>query len=112
MARGLAEAAAAMKVETRPVARLESVTQAYKRAVALDSVSLQVPSGCMVGLIGPDGVGKSTLLGIIAGARQIQSGRVLVFGGDMADAARRCRRLISMGALPTIRISRPHGSPR
>ena len=43
----------------------------------------------MVGLIGPDGVGKSTLLSIIAGARQIQSGRVFVLDGDMADAAHR-----------------------
>ena len=88
-----------MKVDTRPVARLESVTQVYPRALALDSVSLQVPSGCMVGLIGPDGVGKSTLLSIVAGARQVQSGRVFVFGGDMADARHRdaiCARIAYM----------------
>ncbi len=88
-----------MKVDTRPIARLESVTQAYPRALALDSVSLDVPSGCMVGLIGPDGVGKSTLLSIVAGARQIQSGRVFVFGGDMADARHRdavCSRIAYM----------------
>ena len=88
-----------MKVDTRPVARLESVTQVYPRASALNSVSLEVPSGCMVGLIGPDGVGKSTLLSIVAGARQIQSGRVFVFGGDMADARHRdaiCARIAYM----------------
>ena len=88
-----------MKVETRPVARLESITQVYSRAVALDCVSLDVPSGCMVGLIGPDGVGKSTLLSIIAGAREIQSGRVFVFGGDIANAAHRdsiCSRIAYM----------------
>ncbi|MGO8922377.1 MAG: ribosome-associated ATPase/putative transporter RbbA [Xanthobacteraceae bacterium] len=88
-----------MKVDTRPVARLESVTQVYPRASALNSVSLEVPSGCMVGLIGPDGVGKSTLLSIVAGARQIQSGRVIVFGGDMADARHRdaiCARIAYM----------------
>jgi len=73
----------------RPVARLESVTQVYRRALALDAVSLDLPAGCMIGLIGPDGVGKSTLLSIVAGARQIQSGRVDVLGGDMADAAHR-----------------------
>jgi ribosome-dependent ATPase len=53
----------------------------------------------MVGLIGPDGVGKSTLLSIVAGARQIQSGRVIVFGGDMADARHRdaiCARIAYM----------------
>ena len=43
----------------------------------------------MVGLIGPDGVGKSTLLGIIAGARQNQSGSVTVLGGDISDTKHR-----------------------
>ena len=39
----------------------------------------------MVGLIGPDGVGKSSLLALVSGARQIQSGQVEVLGGDIAD---------------------------
>ena len=82
-----------------PVARLENVTQRYRRAVALDNVTVSLPAGCMVGLIGPDGVGKSTLLSIIAGARQLQSGRALVLGGDIADAAHRtavCPRIAYM----------------
>ena len=83
----------------RPVARLESVTQVYPHALALDCVSLEVPSACMVGLIGPDGVGKSTLLSLVAGARKIQSGKVFVLGGDMADARHRaavCPRIAYM----------------
>jgi ribosome-dependent ATPase len=82
-----------------PVARLENVTQRYRRTVALDDVTISFPAGCMVGLIGPDGVGKSTLLSMIAGARQVQSGRVFVFDGDMADAAHRtavCTRIAFM----------------
>jgi hypothetical protein len=82
-----------------PVARLENVTQRYKRAVALDDVTVALPAGCMVGLIGPDGVGKSTLLSMIAGARQVQSGRVLVLDGDMADVTHRnavCTRIAFM----------------
>ena len=51
----------------RPVARIESVTQRYGRAVALDDVTIELPAGCMVGFIGPDGVGKSSLLSMIAG---------------------------------------------
>ena len=43
----------------------------------------------MVGLIGPDGVGKSTLMGIIAGAKKIQTGHVHVLGGDIADRRHR-----------------------
>ncbi|HUI14957.1 MAG TPA: ribosome-associated ATPase/putative transporter RbbA [Xanthobacteraceae bacterium] len=88
-----------MNEAAKPVARLDAVTQRYGRAVALSAVSLELPAGCMVGLIGPDGVGKSTLLGIIAGARRIQSGQVEVLGGDMADAAHRdavCSRIAYM----------------
>ena len=81
------------------VARLDDVTQRYGRTVALDTVSVALPAGCMVGLIGPDGVGKSTLLSIVAGARQIQSGRVFVLDGDIANNAHRsmvCPRIAYM----------------
>lgn len=44
------------------VARLQRVALRYGKTVALDAVSLDIPAGCMVGLIGPDGVGKSSLL--------------------------------------------------
>jgi ribosome-dependent ATPase len=81
------------------VARLEQVRQHYGKAVALDDVTLALPAGRLVGLIGPDGVGKSTLLAIIAGARQIRSGKAYVLGGDMADVAHRaavCPRIAYM----------------
>jgi ABC-type sulfate/molybdate transport systems ATPase subunit len=45
-----------------------------------DDLALELPSGRLTGLIRPDEVGKSKLLGIIAGVRQIQSGRVEVLG--------------------------------
>jgi len=82
-----------------PVARLESVGLAYGKTRALDAVTFDVPSGRMVGLIGPDGVGKSSLLSLIAGARRVQTGRVDVLGGDIADAAHRratCSRIAYM----------------
>ena len=70
---------------TAPVVRLTDVGLTYGKTRALDDVSLELPAGCMVGLIGPDGVGKSSLLSLVAGARRIQEGRVEVLGGDMAD---------------------------
>ena len=82
-----------------PVARIEGVTQRYGRVTALEEVTIEVPAACMVGFIGPDGVGKSSLLSIIAGARQIQSGSVFVLGGDMAGAEHRaavCPRIAYM----------------
>ena len=78
-----------MTARESPVAHVENVTQRYGKMVALDDVTIDLPAGCMVGLIGPDGVGKSSLLSMIAGARQIQSGRVIVLDNDMADATRR-----------------------
>jgi ribosome-dependent ATPase len=82
-----------------PVATLTSVSHRYRRTVALDDVTLQVPSGIVMGLIGPDGVGKSTLLALLAGAKQLQLGQVHVLGGDMAQAAHRdavCARIAYM----------------
>jgi len=70
-------------------ARLQAVGLRYGKVRALESVSLDIPAGCMAGLIGPDGVGKSSLLSLIAGARAVQSGRIEVLGGDIADAGHR-----------------------
>ena len=80
-------------------AQLDGVTHRYGKLTALDAVTLTLPAGCMVGLIGPDGVGKSSLLAIIAGVRQIQSGKVDVLGGDMTQSAHRaavCPRIAYM----------------
>ena len=71
------------------IAEVEHVTHHYGTTVALNDVSISVPARRMIGLIGPDGVGKSTLLGLLAGVRIIQHGRVVVFGGDIADRAHR-----------------------
>ena len=71
------------------VARLRDIGLRYGETRALDGVSLDVPAGCIAGVIGPDGVGKSSLFALIAGARAIQSGRIEVFGGAMADARHR-----------------------
>jgi ribosome-dependent ATPase len=70
-----------------PAARLRGVTHRYGKTLALDGVDLEIPAGGMAGLIGPDGVGKSTLLGLVTAARAIQTGSVEVLGGDLRDRA-------------------------
>lgn len=67
------------------VAKLEQVSLQYGKTFALNQLNLEIPAGCMAGLIGPDGVGKSSLLALVAGARRIQTGRVWVLEGDMAE---------------------------
>src|SRR5271169_1815690 len=99
MASPIARRRALMSGRDGTVARLDQVTQRYRDAVALDAVTLPLPAGRLVGLIGPDGVGKSSLLSIVAGARRIQSGKVYVFDGDMADGTYRaavCPRIAYM----------------
>ena len=85
--------------QSPPVVRLQDVRQHYGATQALAGITLDVPAGRMVGLIGPDGVGKSSLLSLIAGARAVQAGSVQVLGGDMASKAHRdavCPRIAYM----------------
>ena len=71
------------------VVRLTDVALRYGDTHALAGITLDIPAGRMVGLIGPDGVGKSSLLALIAGARIIQHGQVEVLGSDMAQRRHR-----------------------
>ena len=73
-------------ISSDPVVSVKGVSQRYGKAIALDAINLDIPGRKMIGLIGPDGVGKSTLLGIIAGVRRLQSGHVQVLGGNISDA--------------------------
>jgi len=74
---------------TAEAASLVSVTHRYGERLALDDVTVAIPAGSMTGLIGPDGVGKSTLLALVAGVRRIQTGDVTALGGDMRSSAHR-----------------------
>ncbi|PZX49483.1 ribosome-associated ATPase/putative transporter RbbA [Cereibacter changlensis] len=90
---------AAADEPTGRIVRLAEVSLSYGKTAALVGVTLDIPAGRMIGLIGPDGVGKSSLLSLIAGARAVQSGVVEVLGGDMRDAAHRkqvCPRIAYM----------------
>ncbi len=71
------------------IIELTHVSQHYGDTKALDDVTLTIPAGKMVGLIGPDGVGKSSLISLISGAREIQQGQVIVLNGDMNDVNHR-----------------------
>ncbi len=78
-----------MDTTSKPVVQISGVSHTYANVHALDDISIEIPSGKMVALLGPDGVGKSTLLGLVSGARKLQTGSLSVLNGDMADAAHR-----------------------
>ncbi len=85
--------------QSATVVQLQEVSLHYGKIAALDGISLNIPAGCMVGMIGPDGVGKSSLLSLVAGARAVQAGKVEVLGGDMASKQHRdhvCPRIAYM----------------
>jgi ribosome-dependent ATPase len=71
------------------VARIERVTHRYGKTLALNDLTLEIPAQCMMGMIGPDGVGKSTLLALVSGVRKIQMGKVWVLDGSMTDEGHR-----------------------
>jgi ribosome-dependent ATPase len=82
-----------------PVVHVQGVSLRYGKNLALDNLTLDIPSNRMVGLIGPDGVGKSSLMSLLTGARAMQEGRIEVLGGDIADAIHRravCPRIAYM----------------
>ncbi|WP_445369625.1 ATP-binding cassette domain-containing protein [Methylomonas sp. BW4-1] len=82
-----------------PVVSIQNLSLRYGEQLALDNLNLDLPANQMLGLIGPDGVGKSSLMSLLTGARRIQQGTIEVLGGDMADASHRravCPRIAYM----------------
>lgn len=71
------------------VAEIKNVSLKYGKTEALKDITLSLPAGCMIGLIGPDGVGKSSLLALLSGAKVVQQGTLTVLGGDIANKKHR-----------------------
>ena len=61
---------------------IRNVSKRFGDFVALDDVSLAIPTGSLTVLLGPSGSGKSTLLRVIAGLEQPDSGEVAIFEED------------------------------
>jgi sulfate transport system ATP-binding protein len=70
---------------------VENVAKKFGDFVALDNVSLEVPSGSLTALLGPSGGGKSTLLRVIAGLEEADSGLVVLDGQDLTESPARER---------------------
>lgn len=92
--------ATGLQPEPAHVVRMKDVSHSYGKTRAIDGITLDLPAGRMIGLIGPDGVGKSSLLSLISGARQIQTGQVEVLGGDMRSARHRDRTCPAVAYMP------------
>ena len=64
---------------------VQNIRKSFGRFVALDGVSIDIPTGQLVALLGPSGCGKTTLLRIIAGLDFADSGKIIVDGEDTSD---------------------------
>lgn len=76
-------------VNIEPVVSFQNLALKYGKTLALDHVTLDIPARKLIGMIGPDGVGKSTLLSLVTGAHAMQEGNLRVLGGDMRDRVHR-----------------------
>ncbi|MEX6501973.1 ribosome-associated ATPase/putative transporter RbbA [Pseudomonas zhanjiangensis] len=71
--------------------RAEGLQHRYGKQLALQAIDFALPVGARCALIGPDGAGKSSLLGLIAGVKQLQQGTLEVLGGSIAEGRHRTR---------------------
>ncbi|WP_433885648.1 ribosome-associated ATPase/putative transporter RbbA [Pseudomonas vranovensis] len=67
----------------------EGINHRYGGLNALQDIAFSLPAGTRCGLIGPDGAGKSSLLGLIAGVKKLQSGELQVLGGSIRQRRHR-----------------------
>lgn len=75
-----------MKIDNpRPLIEIKNLSHKYGKLTALNNINIVIPKGFAVALIGPDGVGKSTLLSLISGVKKVQTGEIMIFGQDISD---------------------------
>jgi ABC-2 type transport system ATP-binding protein len=74
-------------------ANVEFLSKRFNKSsdFAIDNISFQIPKGKIVGLVGPDGSGKTTLIRLIAGLLTPSSGKITIFGLDSEKYADQIR---------------------
>ncbi len=89
-----------MSVPDAFAVEVSGVAHRYGKVEALVDASIAVRAGASTALVGPDGVGKSTLLALIAGVKRLQSGSVITLGGDIALRSHRDRIMHRIAYMP------------
>ncbi|MGD9971910.1 MAG: ABC transporter ATP-binding protein [Desulfatirhabdiaceae bacterium] len=94
--------------DKEPILRVEKITKAFGGIQALNGVSFDVHEGEILGIIGPNGSGKTTVVNCITGFIKKTSGRVLFKGKDISHA--KPHKIADMGITRTFQIMRPYYS--
>jgi ABC-2 type transport system ATP-binding protein len=81
---------------SKPAIEASGLRKAFGEVQALDGLSLAVPAGTVLGLLGPNGSGKTTTVSILATSLRPDAGRATVAGLDVVTEAARVRRVIGL----------------
>jgi branched-chain amino acid transport system ATP-binding protein len=92
----------------QPILQVQEVTKTFGGIIALNRVSFEVREGEILGIIGPNGSGKTTVVNCITGFVKATSGRVLFRGKDIT--ARPPHQIAGLGVTRTFQIMRPYYS--
>ena len=65
--------------------KIQNVIKKYGKKIVLDNICMEIPKGCIYGIIGPSGAGKTTLVKLMVGAEKADGGSVEVLGRMMPD---------------------------
>ena len=97
-------------MSAEPVLRVEGITKAFGRMLAVCNVSFELRPGQALGVIGPNGSGKSTLINLITGFVRATSGRVFFKGQDVTAVPP--HRRVELGMARSFQLARPfYGLP-
>lgn len=89
-----------MSQSEKPCVEVHGLVHRYGAVTAVDGIELEISRGTATAFVGPDGVGKSTTLALVAGVRSLQRGTIRVLGGDMASRAHRDRVAVRIAYVP------------
>ena len=81
---------------SKPAVEADGLRKAFGEVQALDGMSLAVPAGSVLGLLGPNGSGKTTTVSILATSLRPDAGRGCVGGLDVVSQAAQVRRVIGL----------------
>jgi len=71
--------------QSQPIIEFENISLSYGNRLILDNISFNINSGQIFGMLGPNGVGKSTIFNIITGLIKPQNGKIKISGIDVTD---------------------------
>ena len=93
---------------TEPILQIENITKTFGGIIALNRVSFDVQEGEILGIIGPNGSGKTTIVNCITGFIKASSGTVRFRGKEITGKAP--HKIADMGVTRTFQIMRPYYS--